>query len=227
MWETGCATVATHDGGHLMPSVASVRKALKIFIETKGKSGGDPPTPFTTKPDPTWKVPAPPATARSGGGDKRVAATWRLSLCSGNSGAWRVKLARHDRSAATSASKADGSAMADALHQAQERLARLSARVEQLELERAPISGVSGAAAAAAAHKAASAPKQKAAAAKPQLEFRATVMRCDNCSLLVDNKSTWVSIGGGFVIGMAFLKGANKKNSELQTHLRACARVCW
>jgi D-Tyr-tRNAtyr deacylase len=41
-----------------------------------------------------------------------------------------------------------------------------------------------------------------------ELSFRAVVMRCDACSLLVDNKDEWIHIGAGFVIGLCFLRGA-------------------
>jgi hypothetical protein len=56
---------------------------------------------------------------------------------------------------------------------------------------------------------AAAAPKAKA------LAFRSTVMRCDGCELLVDNRDEWVRIGAGFVIGLCFLKGATEATVPL------------
>ena len=100
------------------------------------------------------------------------------------------------------------------LTQVQERMALLTARVAQLErLNNLPTDRPSDDTKKTGAsnvnlHSSKSRAKGSENA-KVKLAFRATVMRVDSCRLLIDNKDTYTSIGGGFVVGMAFLKGAN------------------
>ena len=100
---------------------------------------------------------------------------------------------------------------------AQQKLQRLTERVELLESSPVPVHTTSFPSSSASGSTL-SVPQGKVggraaggthAGQAKELSFRAVVMRCDACSLLIDNKDEWVHIGPGFVIGLCFLKGAS------------------
>jgi D-Tyr-tRNAtyr deacylase/predicted esterase len=240
-WEPGAATVLTHSGGHLMPSAAPVRKGLKQFLQAQLEAGGgSPPTaqrkkPVHTKqmqkapkpkPEPSAAAAAPVAAAASpspsgGGSGERP---WRVSFVRGGrvgAAAWSVRLAR---AAAPSRvawpalnEHATNDQLREALVAAQQKLQQLAERVELLESSPAPTSlPQAPAPAPAPAPTKATSKGGDGGGSASELSFRAVVMRCDSCSLLVDNKDEWVHIGPGFIIGLCFLKGASAQGGTVR-----------
>ena len=221
-WEPATATVLTHDGGHLMPSAATVRKGLKAFLQVQLEAGGGQ-APSEERQKPVHKkqqqkqpkeaaapaaaaaaaapAPAPVAAAAAGG-----AQPWRVSLTrSGSTTApWSVRLVRTVAAAwpELTAENIPEPELRAALLAGQKRLALLTSRVDQLE-------STPGSPPAPVPAKAKAAGKPKAEKAPVELGFRCVVYRCDSCSLLIDNKDEWTHIGAGFVIGLCFLKGAS------------------
>lgn len=236
-WTPTAATVLTHAGGHLMPSVASVRKGLKQFFgHFQGATGGSAALQPQNKPvhaKQTQKATNTEPRAQQANRVNQPAALpcqtgvadnlkWRVSFTrqDGSKAApWRVQFIRTQPATAAQPelpANATNDELRAALVAAQRRLQQLTQRVELLESTPNPVDAALPVPAAVASTASASQGKgvgrdasgTNAGQAK-ELSFRAVVMRCDACSLLVDNKDKWVHIGRGFVIGLCFLKAAS------------------
>lgn len=236
-WDPAAVTVLSHMGGHLMPSAAPVRKGLLQFLgrfqPQQGAAGRSNVAPQRKKPvhkkqmqkatkkgqaeqiGLTVQPPTAPHASSSSpwsviftrnGGEK--SAPWRVQLTRAQVGtaAWPELLP-----------DATNDELREALVAAQQKLHRLTERVELLESTSLPVhitpptpSPTPGSTPAVTQGQGGErAAVEKTAGQAKELSFRAVVMRCDACSLLVDNKDEWIHIGPGFVIGLCFLKGAS------------------
>lgn len=247
-WDPAAATVLTHEGGHLMPSVASVRKGLKEFLgqfqpqrEAAGGSSAPPPKkkpvhtkqmqrvtrkePNTQHIAPRTQSPAMPS-ATSGTNDL----PWRVRFAcdSGDVAApWRVRLTRAQPTAAAWPELPPGATndqLRAALIAAQQKLQRLTERVQLLESTPAPVHGTPSLPSSDFRSTPSMTQDKRAGRGasgtnteqQKELSFRAVVMRCDACSLLVDNNDEWVHTGPGFVVGLCFLKGASAQGDTVR-----------